>query len=232
MMKNKSNKYRHEYKYFISDSEAVILRKRIEKLMPLDKHVGPSGVYLITSLYFDDYYDSCLTENENGTDPREKLRIRIYNHDTSRIRLECKRKERGKTLKRSARISKEQVEDIINGQLLKYENDIDPLLIKFGEQQRSKMLVPKVIVEYERIPYIYSLGNVRVTFDRYLSSSNRIENFLSGDYMKRPVMPAGKLLLEVKFDEYLPDYLHSALQLDNLVQTAFSKYYLCRKVGL
>ena len=228
----KEKKYRHEYKYPISDVEALILKQRLKNLMHLDSHVKSTGMYLISSLYFDDYYDSCFYENENGTDPREKFRIRIYNNSTDRISLECKRKECGKTLKTSCKITKEQVEDILKGIPLKIKDDTDPLLIKFMELQNSRKLIPKVIVEYKRVPYVYKLGNVRVTLDSQLSSSGDVQNFLDGTYKKRPVMPVGKLLLEVKFDEYLPDYIYEALQLNNLTQTAFSKYYLCRKFGL
>lgn len=231
-MGNVGKKYRHEYKYPISDTEAKVLMKRIQNLMPLDAHVGPSGMYLITSLYFDDYYDSCFNENEIGSDPREKFRIRKYNHSNSRISLECKRKERGKTLKTSCKLTKEQVQDIIDGVPLKCGEGTDPLLVKFIELQNSRKLKPKVIVEYKRVPYVYKLGNVRVTFDSQLCSSKNVDRFLEEDYPTRPIMPVGKLLLEVKFDEFLPDYLYDALQLGNLTQTAFSKYYLCRKFGL
>ena len=231
-MKNSEMKYRHEYKYPISELEAAILKQRVKSIMSLDPHVSSEGMYLISSLYFDDYYDSCYYENENGTDPREKFRIRIYNNNTDRISLECKRKERGKTLKTTCKLSKEQVEGIIHGSSLNYYSETDDLLMKFIEAQQSRKLAPKVIVEYKRIPYVYKIGNVRVTFDCQLASSKQIEKFLDGNYLKRPVFPLGKLLLEVKFDEFLPDYIYDIMQLNNLTQTAFSKYYLCRKFEL
>ncbi len=224
-------KYRHEYKYRLSDTEASMLMFRLKGLMRLDSHVGTSGSYLISSLYFDDYYDSCFYENENGTDPREKFRIRLYNNSADRISLECKRKECGKTLKTSTKLTKEQVADIINGIPLKYDVDSNPVLGKFIEIQRCKGLKPKVIVEYNRVPYVYKLGNVRVTFDSRLVSSDDVEQFLEFGYRRRPVMPVGELLLEVKFDEYLPDFLYDVMQIGTLTQTAFSKYYLCRKYG-
>lgn len=87
-----SPKYRHELKYQISDAQVVMLKNRIDHLIPADSHVEESGAYTIRSLYFDDYEDRCMQENEDVTDPREKFRIRIYNHSTKRITLECKRK--------------------------------------------------------------------------------------------------------------------------------------------
>ncbi len=231
-MKNSEMKYRHEYKYPISELEAAVLKQRVKAIMTLDPHVSSEGMYLISSLYFDDYYDSCYYENENGTDPREKYRIRIYNNNTDRISLECKRKERGKTLKTSCKLSKEQVEDIVQGIPLKCGSNTDPLLLKFIDSQHSRNLKPKTIVEYKRVPYVYKSGNVRVTFDSQLASSTYVVKFLEGNFPRRPVMPIGKLLLEVKFDEFLPDYLYDIMQLNNLTQTAFSKYYLCRRYEL
>lgn len=231
-MKNSEMKYRHEYKYPISDLEASILKQRLKGIMSLDSHVNLGGGYTISSLYFDDYQNSCYYENENGTDPREKFRIRTYNNNLDRISLECKRKERGKTLKTSCLISKKQVEDIIHGISLNCNYETNPLLMKFIEAQQSRKLKPKVIVEYKRIPYVYKLGNVRVTFDSQLFSSKQVERFLEGNYLKRPIFSSGSLLLEVKFDEFLPDYLYDIMQLNNLTQTAFSKYYLCRKFEL
>ncbi len=231
-MNAEKDKYRHEFKYPISSTELAVLEYRVKGLLSKDSHVGPTGKYIISSLYFDDYDDSFFYENENGTDPREKFRIRIYNHDSSRISLECKRKERGKTLKSACFLTREQVERILNGEILETSEDSSPALNKFVNLQRSRGLKPKVIVEYERIPYIYKAGNVRVTFDTNLSSSTEIRKFFSGDYLKRPVMPAGMQLLEVKYDEFLPDYIYRVMQLGNMTQTAFSKYYLCRKYGI
>lgn len=222
------DKYRHEYKYPISDLEAAILKERIRKLMSLDSHVGESGMYHISSLYFDDYYDSCYYENEIGSDPREKFRIRIYDKSTDIISLECKRKERGKTLKTSCRLQKSQVEDIIAGRPVKNPNN-NVLLNKFIILQKTKGLKPKVIVDYKRVPYVEKAGNVRITFDSQLASSKDIDKFLDGTFVSRPIMPVGKLLMEVKYDEFLPDFIYDTLQLNNLTQSAFSKYYLCRK---
>ncbi len=224
--------YRHEYKYPISDTEARIISERMRFVMSPDQHTGPDGRYHISSLYFDDCFDSCFLDNENGTDPREKFRIRIYNNSTDRISLECKRKERGKTLKSSCLISVGQVREILEGKVLAVTEDSDPLLKKFAVLQAERNLKPKVIVEYDRLPFVYKAGNVRITLDSQLSSSTDVTHFLDGGYSKRPVMPVGQLLLEVKFDAFLPDWLYASLQLNNLTQTAFSKYYLCRKFGI
>lgn len=186
-------------------------------------------MYNIRSLYFDDYYDRCFYENENGTDPREKFRIRIYNHSAGKISLELKRKERGKTLKTACPLTLEQTRMLMANQPPEDIGSLPPLLQKLTKEMREHGMHPKVIVEYDRIPYIYPLGNVRITFDTNISSCSDPMAFLEETIPRRPVMPTGLQLLEVKYDAFLPDFIYRALQLDNLQQTAFSKYYLCRK---
>lgn len=225
-------KFRHELKYLVSAAEIDMLRNRINHLLSLDKHAGADGIYNIRSLYFDDIYNSCYYENENGSDPREKFRIRIYNHSTERITLECKRKERGKTLKTSCPLSIEQTLMLMAGRILPDIANQPEVLRKLTLRMMTKGMRPAVIVEYDRIPYVYNNGNVRVTMDMNVSSSTSIECFFDARIPKRPIMPAGQHLMEVKFDEYLPDFIHHNLNLHSLTQTAYSKYYLCRKYTL
>jgi len=222
-------KYRHELKYVVSAAQIPLLKTRIAGLMPRDPHAGKDGIYTIRSLYFDDYHNRCYYENENGTDPREKFRIRIYNHSDARIMLECKRKERGKTLKTACPLTRQQTERLMRGETLPVSEETPPLLRKFLVEMKTRALRPVVIVEYERIPYIYANGNVRVTFDTQISTSSNVQDFFAETLPRRPVMPAGQQLMEVKFDEYLPDFIYRNLNLRHLRQTAFSKYYLCRK---
>jgi len=225
-------KYRHEYKYLVDKAEVALLQNRIKNLAHLDSNVDESGIYSIRSLYFDDIYNRCMQENENGDDPREKFRIRIYNQSDKRISLECKRKENGMTLKKSCRLSREQTEILMRGQYLRDISDAPELLKKLTIQMMMNKLRPIVIVDYDRIPYVYKDGNVRITFDTNLASSNRVDMFFEKNIPKRPIMPVGQQLMEVKFDELLPDVIYRNLQLDNLQHTAYSKYYLCRKYTL
>lgn len=230
--KQTKNQYRHELKYICTAAQLALIQSRIHHLIPLDPHAGDNGMYTIRSLYFDDYYNRCYYENENGTDPREKFRIRIYNGSGDKISLELKKKERGKTLKLSCPLTEKQCRILMRGEVLPEDKTYDPVLQKLLLAMKTSLMKPKIIVEYDRVPYVYQLGNVRITLDENISSSNQIESFLNKEIYKRPVMPAGWHVLEVKFDEFLPDYIKSVLQLDSLRQTAFSKFYLCRKYNI
>ena len=221
-------KFRNELKYICSEGELIQLQSRIQMLCDADAHAGPEGIYNIRSIYFDDLQNRYFFENENGTDPREKFRIRTYNASDSRITLECKKKERSMTHKDSCQLSKEQYQKILDGTLS--ASDVNSTLLeKFYLIQEQRHLQPKVIVAYERTPFVYTFGNVRITFDRNIGSSTDISAFFDPYLPVRPILPLGKNILEVKYDELLPNFLYDAMSLGSLRQTTFSKYYLCRK---
>ncbi len=224
-------KYRHEYKYPLTKGQIIIEDARIKTIMARDKHVGPEGYYNIRSLYFDDYGNSCYMDNENGVDNREKYRIRIYNHSTERINLELKQKIRGKTSKSSCQITTEQCKKLMNGLI---PSDIaagQQVLHKLAYLMATRLMRPAVIVDYDRVPYVYRQkdANVRVTFDKNIKSVGNVLAFLDNTVQGRGVMPVGQALMEVKFDSFLPDEIYSLLQLQGLFASTFSKYYLCRK---
>lgn len=231
-------KYRHELKYVVSAQQIAVLRSRIRYLMDLDVHAGEDGKYTIRSTYFDDYQNTCYFENENGTSPREKFRIRIYDANDRQIHLELKRKEAGKTHKDSCSLTRGQCEAFLGEAdfaIIRegyFTEDYPPVFRKFCLKYQSELYRPKVIVEYDREPYVCRNGNVRVTFDTDIRSSNCMDGFFKENIFTRPVMPSGYHLMEVKYDEFLPDYIYNGLQMENLQQATFSKYYLCRKYNI
>lgn len=224
--------FRNELKYVVNETDLVLLENRLKGLIKPDEHVGADGLYHIRSLYFDDYYNSYYAENENGTDPREKFRIRIYNADSSVIHLELKKKEHGMTQKLICAITEEQCRTLMEGKPLPPDSSYPPVLQKLLILMRTRLLKPVTIVEYDRQPFASNLGNTRITFDRNIRSSDRTRMFLEEKIPMRPIMPAGQHILEVKYDEFLPDYLNRNMQLQKLRQTAYSKYYLCRRYSL
>ena len=232
-MSTDAPQYRHEFKYLVSAAQIPLLRSRISCIMSPDPHTGPAGDYEIRSLYFDDYHNRCFYDNENGTDPREKFRIRIYNASPSRITLECKRKERGMTLKTACPLTADQAQSLMRTLPLPVAEPVSPLLRKLDLLRQTELMHPVVIVDYVREPFIYSDGNVRVTFDTDIASAScDPEGFFSPKLPVRPVLPLGTHLMEVKYDGFLPDFIYRSLNLGQLRQTSFSKYYLCRKYSL
>ncbi len=231
-MEGSSDTWRHELKFVCQEHQLKIVESRISRLMAKDPHTDADGRYRISSLYLDDMYDTCLQENAAGTDPREKFRIRIYGGSSERIMLELKQKSHSLARKLSCPLTKGQCLWVMEGKPLPVDDRMPPLLQKFGMQQRTRGLRAKVIVNYERVPYVYGPGNVRITFDRYISASQETDSFLSQEKKRlafiRPVLPTGQQVLEVKYDAFLPDPVRQLLQLGTLQRTSFSKYEYCR----
>lgn len=228
----KEKKYRNELKYICTEADLAILESRIKVLCKRDSHTGPSGTYDIRSIYFDDVNDSCFDENESGTDPRAKFRIRIYNGNPNRITLEKKSKSHGMTHKDSVILSKEQFDNIMSGnpsELFKNSNSSAPLLNRFETLMYTKGYRPKTIVAYMRTPFVFPAGNVRITLDRNIGHSNKFDLFFNENLPTKPVLANGTHILEVKYDELLPSFLYEALNLEGLKYTNFSKYYMSRK---
>ena len=221
-------KLRHELKQLINPQDDLILSSRLRKLFPHDKHSCSRGTYRVSSLYFDTPDDKALRQKLDGVNLREKFRIRYYRTDTSFIRLEKKWKINGLCGKSSARITSTQVQDLLEGNYRFLLVSNDPLQIEFYSKIKGQLLCPKTIVVYEREAFSYLPGNVRITIDRDLRSSMGKHDFLNPDAYRIPVSDSFSVL-EIKYDEYLPDIVRMAVQCENRRTTAFSKYMVCRR---
>lgn len=219
-------KFRHEYKHRINNLDIMLLRKRLAPIAKHDEHCDETGSYFIKSLYFDNYRNKAAREKIDGVDKREKFRIRYYNNDTSFIRLEKKSKINGLCLKESAPMTIGQVESILEGDYaFLIESDI-PLFHELYAKMKFQLLRPICIVAYERECFVYGPGNVRVTLDMNIRGSYDVKHFLSPDVVMTHLYSPS--VLEVKWDEYLPQIIKNAVQLKNRISSAFSKYVAVR----
>lgn len=225
---NKLAKYRFEYKYHITEQEKILLKNRIERLLDVDKNAKKTNGYFIRSIYFDDYKDTSLNQVINGISKREKFRIRFYNLDKSYIVLEKKQKINNMTNKTSCIITEEQVMDIIEKRNLAINKSNGSLLNEFYSKLLFEGYKPVCIIDYERIPYVYNAGNVRITLDYNMSVSYDFKNVFNDNVIKIPFVEQNRALLEVKFNEFIPDYIRWMLQLNNLERISYSKYALGR----
>ena len=187
--------YRHEQKYLIDTRQEAALLLCCQEAMQLDPHTSEDGTYVIHSLYFDDPEDSCLRENLDRVDCRSKFRIRRYDHNPERILLEKKSKLHGLTRKDSCLLTDRECQMLTNGFPLFVTPDMEPVKQALLTELQLRRLQPKQIVSYERVPFVCEAGNVRVTFDRKLTSSADTSGFLTGRTIRRPVFPDGTCLL-------------------------------------
>ncbi len=226
---NEDIRYRHEWKHTISYMDLLSIRARTRAVMTLDRH-AKGGKYLIRSLYFDNASDTALREKIDGVNMREKFRIRLYNGDTSFIHLEKKSKRSGLGTKYSAVITADEVRALLGGDYSWMMGPDRPLVQELYCKMRYQGLRPKTIVEYTREPYVYAPGNVRVTFDYNLRTGLNCTDLLNSDCV---TIPAGDapILMEVKWDDYLPSIIRDCVQMPGRRVTAFSKYAQCRIYG-
>ena len=221
--------FRHEWKHQIAPGDLLVLRQRLRAVARPDSHAA-DGKYFIRSLYFDTPSDTALREKLDGVDRREKFRLRLYNGDTSLIRLEKKSKAGGLCSKESAALTREEAQAAADGALAWMPESGRPLVQELYHKMRVQGLRPRTIVDYTREPFVYAPGNVRVTLDYDIRTGLGCAGFLNPGCVTIPAGDAS--ILEVKWDAFLPDIIRAAVQLEGRRAAAFSKYAACRIYGV
>lgn len=221
--------FRHEWKHEINLSDMLVLRQRLGAVMKPDPH-AVDGKYFIRSLYFDNLADKALREKLDGINCREKFRIRCYNNNPELIHLEKKSKINGLGSKDSAVLTADEVQKIIDGNYSFMQTSGKPLVQELYSKMQSQGLRPRTIVDYTREPFVFAPGNVRVTLDYDIRTGLLSTDFLNPDCV---TIPAGiaPIILEVKWDEFLPSVIRDIVQLESRHSAAFSKYAACRIYG-
>lgn len=218
--------FRHEVKHEISRHDMLILRQRLRVVMKPDSH-AVNGKYEVRSLYFENLDDKTLREKLDGVDIREKYRIRLYNNDQSIIFLQRKFKHGDLGYKKSAILTPGQAQAIANGDIGWMSDSTDEVIRCFYTCIVSEGLKAKVIVDYTREPFVFGPGNVRVTLDYNIRTGLGYTDFLNPSCVTIPVKDS-PCILEVKWDNYLPNVIRDAIQLDGRRRAAYSKYAASR----
>jgi len=226
---NPNLKYRHELKYYVNHHQYHIIRQQLKSLLSPDKNADSSGQYHIRSLYFDDIDNKAIHEKLGGIRDREKYRIRIYNFSDRVIHLEKKIKFNDYITKVKATLSREMADAILAGDYEVLNDPRKPLLYEMYQQTTKQLLRPKVIVDYVREAYVSAAGNVRITFDKDLKTGLNATDIFNSKLNTIHAFDNNFIVFEVKYDEFMPDYIRTAIQANGLVRQSNSKYVICRK---
>ena len=218
---------RVEDKYIISNTGAKILAGRLAEIMEPDPMEKDESGYSISSLYFDDVFDTHLRDTVEGNPMRKKFRIRIYNNSFDTIKLEVKHKIYNRTLKVADIITREEMLSLMNGDSVR-EDSHNPAVTDFNLNILKSSLKPKVIVTYMRKAFIFKPGNVRITLDSEIRGSKETEMFGVSGLMYDKT--ESRIIMEIKYDEFLPDCVSRLMNTGNMQRTAFSKYRICREM--
>ncbi|MBN1624579.1 MAG: polyphosphate polymerase domain-containing protein [Clostridia bacterium] len=219
--------YRHELKYMINPGDAQIIRGRLKNICSFDEFTDENGRYRVSSIYFDDFCNSAINDNLFGQLKRKKFRIRVYNNEDKIIKLERKSKNNDGGKKDSALITKDQYSQIMNGEYISLDRNDNEVLNDFLNCQKTRLLKPKVVVEYDREAYIFEPGNVRITFDSNIRSSVGKMDILEKNTITAPVTRDSETIMEIKYTGFLPGFIKNIIKI-NSSQQAFSKYAACR----
>lgn len=218
------NGFRHEYKYLISRADAELLKRRLPHFMERDSHAGPTGQYTIRSLYFDDFDGTAFYDKVDGVNYRAKYRIRFYNYDITHMKLEKKEKLGNLTRKAAQTITKSDARALENGRTPTLQSG---LICELQHRMVLEGLRPRVIVDYDRTPFICSSGNTRITIDENVRTKPYSAKLYASPEAMIPVLEPDQVILEVKFDDFLPGYLADALADIPRTAMAISKFALC-----
>ena len=221
------NGLRHEYKYLISRADAELLKLRLPHIMERDPHAGENGRYTIRSLYFDDVNAAAYYEKTDGLDNRAKYRIRFYNYDGSNIKLEKKEKLGNLTRKTAQTITKNDARALEYALSQGCPDTPEGLTDELRVACMSRGLRPKVLVDYDRTPFLCRAGNTRITIDENLRTRPYIAHLFASPRAMTQVLDPDQVILEVKFDDFLPGYLADALADIPKVNMAISKFAMC-----
>lgn len=212
---------------------SLILKQRLALAMDVDKNsVNLDNTYFIRSLYFDDINSTAYYEKIDGVLYRKKYRIRIYNNDSSFIRLERKWKHNNMTSKDQLKISKENCINLLTNQFDNIDKELlnNNLMKEFITDIKVFGLKPSVIVDYKRLAYTYPISEVRITFDERIKSGLYNCNLFNMNRITYDVIDNNEVVLEVKFNEVLPEHISIILQTIPMYRQAVSKFALCRSI--
>ena len=213
---------RFEYKYKITYQDYLKLKPLIASLLIHDQH-GDTDDYPVHSLYLDDLYFSGAADKAFGNQFHKKYRIRHYDKNEFR-KLELKEKIGDEATKYSTAIDETLYQAILSQDLEVLESKFDdPLIRRFTLDMLRFHYLPVCDIYYHREAYKDPSDNCRVTFDHSLKVSPHSEEN-TNEYT--PLMYPTHVLLEVKYEHYIPKPVKQVLKHIALHQLSVSKYFL------
>lgn len=220
---------RHEFKYFLGQADYRIMSGILRQVLSVDPHGSGNHEYWIRSLYFDTSDFNDYNEKLIGVGIRKKIRLRLYHLDQQEIKLEIKNRRGELMAKEVTHIDRGKVAGIIAGNhSLLLDQPDDPVAAKVFYFFSRDYYHPASLVDYEREAYTYPIEDVRITFDKNIRASGiNLEPF-SEKVVMNPVFQEETVVMEVKFNRFLPGFIRDLLANCAGVRDAISKYCLSR----
>ena len=222
---------RFEFKYIINRSVSEAIQKEVKNFTKIDGYANNKDKYLVRSLYFDNNLFSNFHDKVDGVKKRYKFRIRTYSkHDNPNtpLFLEMKGRNNLRTYKVRTKINQNDLNFFYkqNNLLdLKHKYLNNKLVEQYIFDSYKKKIVPKVLIDYNRLPLINKNGlYFRLTFDSDIKACPSNKIFNSTNSWKACI--PGNNILEVKFDFTIPPWFHRIIQSYQLKRISVSKFVI------
>jgi hypothetical protein len=220
---------RREIKFSIPQVVAFQLQQRLRLVLPPDKNNRGSEGYIVRSLYFDSFDDKDFHNKIAGVEAHKKIRLRNYPPGSTSAKLELKVKTGVWQRKRSITLNRQDAEAIISG-------DFSPLLRTgqpLGEQlyyaMTGDIYRPKCVVQYRRVAFMLPTNDIRITLDSRIEASEANWDLFSDKIPFYPVSRSDVVILEVKYDHFLLDFVKEMLSMVDKSPVSYSKYIMGRR---
>ncbi|MDA3847578.1 MAG: polyphosphate polymerase domain-containing protein [Vallitaleaceae bacterium] len=219
---------RHEIKYTINYFDYLTYSGRLKKILKEDHSVNGEG-YEVTSIYFDDRYNTAYLEKIRGDEFRSKYRLRYYNDEQDFYKLEKKEKWQRMTVKSSTQLEKKVVDEILLGNYQVIADSQDTLVREFYYGLTKKMLRPKTVIRYHRNAYMHPIGEFRLTLDTDIRFGLYRDNIPVDQLMYMQAIENNEVIMELKFDGVLPSMISNMIQASRVISSSSSKYVYSRQ---
>lgn len=226
-MKRKMNNQRvarHELKFYINYKDYQYSKYVLDQLMNRDTYQKKDEGYFIRSMYFDDIYDTSVEEKLAGVEKRDKYRLRIYEFNQNWAKLERKRKVNNYVEKDTIILTREDAYNTIGGRYQKLLDTGDPNAETIYFDLKRSYKKPVVIIDYLRDAYMLDYNNIRITFDKNIRYNDTDLDIYNPDLTTIPIQKEHIIIMEIKFNNFLPDWFVKQLTLDSATYSAISKY--------
>lgn len=218
---------RHEHKYYINYAEYYYLKQLLQTIMEPDLYAKENGEYYIRSLYFDSVDNTDYYTKLAGIENRKKVRLRIYDLDTDKVKLEVKNRFNTSMSKESLTISREEAVKMIGTDASFLDKYSEKPAIRVKNYMINHLYSPKVIVDYEREAFVDNGLGVRVTFDKNIRCAYS-DNMFDKTLGLIPVFRDPVMILEIKFNRVLPDHISNVICTGRALNSSISKYCMAR----
>lgn len=215
---------RYEIKYIIPTNISDRLLPQLLNYMQYDPYMK-GDYYEVISLYFDTLSLQFYHDKIDGLKDRRKFRFRTYSRDgSSNIFLEIKRKTDSIILKDRIVLKK----GFLDGLLVRHDITKDyivkgsaKVLDEYTAFDQAFGLVPQTLVAYKRKALHSKFDDrFRVTFDYDITCYDAKHGYFG----QKNQITYKELVLELKFNNYLPKWFHTFIEMYQLERRAFSKY--------